>query len=465
MTTTYLPISKSEDDLFEYTQFADNLAQSINSIEKPIGYVVSLMGPWGSGKSSLINLVEKSLESYSLRVVKFNPWMYSSKEAILEGLFDEITSVFKKDHKKIKAAWNNFRSAFSQAANISGSLNAVVPGSGSVLQASAEFIKKQESLSDTKVKLASILNDSNKKVIVIIDDIDRLSNEEIVLLFSSIKALLDLPYIVYITAFDRKVVEEALSVANTISGADYLEKIVQASFNLPYPSEHMLGHLMISKLTNLFGSDLAKETFILKTRFWNVYHAGLSKYFRTPRNVLRTASMFELTYAGSRDEINPIDFFAMETLRLFESSLYEFIRRNPTLFTGHLNPLFYKDFSNSLIEELIKLCPELKRVELSDNKFVGKIEPGPFLVLTQLFPKMQSLLKNDFFSSKTSEERNLIEKRVCAPENFWSYFNISEKTRIFPNSELEATLQSCLKSSENCDRVMTALSKKHNVRA
>jgi len=55
------PIEGPEDDQFGFSPFAEALAQSIIKNENPEGTVMAIHGPWGSGKSSVINLVKHYL--------------------------------------------------------------------------------------------------------------------------------------------------------------------------------------------------------------------------------------------------------------------------------------------------------------------------------------------------------------------------------------------------------------------
>src|SRR5262249_35921668 len=127
------------------------------------------------------------------------------------------------------------------------------------------------------------LKNQNRPILVFIDDIDRLTAEEIRQLFRVVKAIADFPNIIYILLFDKSVVIESLKQFQTISGEDYLEKIVQVPFELPLPDKTSLRGLLIENL-NIILADLPSESF--DTNHWNnVYLEGIDHFIVTPRDI------------------------------------------------------------------------------------------------------------------------------------------------------------------------------------
>ena len=57
-----------------------------------LGAVVGVFGPWGSGKTSFLNLVKHELEGESVHILEFNPWMFSGTEQLVQRFFIELTS-------------------------------------------------------------------------------------------------------------------------------------------------------------------------------------------------------------------------------------------------------------------------------------------------------------------------------------------------------------------------------------
>lgn len=91
-----LPISKPNQDMFGVDPFVQALARSVHRMNSPNGVVIALNGPWGSGKSSAINLLKHHLSGATkageIEIVDFNPWWFRGEEALVLAFFREIYS-------------------------------------------------------------------------------------------------------------------------------------------------------------------------------------------------------------------------------------------------------------------------------------------------------------------------------------------------------------------------------------
>lgn len=84
-----------------------------------------------------------------------------------------------------------------------------------------------------------------------IDDIDRLSYDEIAAVFQLVKSLADFPHTVYILSFDYDVVVRALEQSQRGLGAEYLEKIVQIPFAIPVAEISTIQKILFHELDEL----------------------------------------------------------------------------------------------------------------------------------------------------------------------------------------------------------------------
>lgn len=100
---TDTPIKAREQDLIGRTPFAERLADILKSAAGPESLVIGLYGPWGSGKTSVINLVENALSrkdddgKAGVSVVRFEPWNYLTSEQLLAQFLKEVGSALDKD--------------------------------------------------------------------------------------------------------------------------------------------------------------------------------------------------------------------------------------------------------------------------------------------------------------------------------------------------------------------------------
>src|SRR3972149_4130714 len=106
------PVTSYKEDLLGRSGFAESLASAIKDWAGNDSLVITLYGPWGSGKSSIKNMVLEFLHASKEDcpyVEEFNPWQWSGQEQLAEAFFREIGTVLgradKTKGKKRAAKW------------------------------------------------------------------------------------------------------------------------------------------------------------------------------------------------------------------------------------------------------------------------------------------------------------------------------------------------------------------------
>lgn len=87
------PIYNANDDTLGRDGFARSLAHQVMSLDVNEGAVVGVLGPWGSGKTSFVNLVRRHLENSGVKVFDFNPWMFSGADQLVDAFFVEVSAL------------------------------------------------------------------------------------------------------------------------------------------------------------------------------------------------------------------------------------------------------------------------------------------------------------------------------------------------------------------------------------
>lgn len=430
------PLENPKDDLLGYDAFARNLAEGIFNTPSPEGLVVALYGVWGSGKSTVLNFVKKYLADKKPQqrptIVSFNPWWFSTDDDLARNFLLELRS-------QLDGAWskrgNSFRQKLQPLAILADLVGEVpIPVVSSTAKAAAKGVKALKpaeiNVQKLKARVGNLLKKNDKRIVVFVDDIDRLTDEQIRQVFRVIKALADFPNVVYVLAFDRAVVARALTTANRINGNEYLEKIVQVPFDLPLPEENAIHQLLTKGLDDVVGKG---PDGVFDQEHWaQVYNDGLRGFFQTPRNVIRLLNSLLITYPPVSQEVNPIDFIAIETLRIFETPVYETIRRNRDMFAGTLGP---NEFRAGQIASHKPFHEAWLGIVSSDRqKFVKAL-------VTELFPK----LKGVWSTSSYGSEPFLVwrrQMRIVVPESFDVYFRLAVPTGKLTNQELQAIVSS-----------------------
>jgi len=197
---------------------------------------VGVVGPWGSGKTSIVNMIRQSLEvEPAIAIVEFNPWIFSGTDELVESFFRELSAQMRLKEPKIAAiaetvdTYGDLLSPAS-ALPVVGAWLDRVRGSAKALKVFQE--KRKGSIAQQRDMLAKELAGLLRPIVVVIDDIDRLESSEIRDIFKLVRLTASFPNVVYLLAFDRARVEDAL-LQSGFDGRAYLEKIMQLGVDLP----------------------------------------------------------------------------------------------------------------------------------------------------------------------------------------------------------------------------------------
>jgi predicted KAP-like P-loop ATPase len=236
------PIASESEDALGLISFADALAKSLAEMAPDDGIVIAIQGEWGSGKTSAIELAQQRLivrelarerntsiseieqrnwsvnksdwdsisETRRTQIVRFNPWNFSGHENLVRAFFSEIGATIGHPpdgpiDKAIRKITDNLTNAGTILGGAIGgaATGGVAIGAGATLGRAAgegvqRLIGKATSLESAKKELAEALRQSGKRIVVIVDDLDRLLPSEMRAMFSVVKSLGDLPNILYV---------------------------------------------------------------------------------------------------------------------------------------------------------------------------------------------------------------------------------------------------------------------------
>lgn len=460
------PIENSKNDILGRSKFVFNISKAIVNWKKTSPLVISLCGPWGSGKTSILNMIKEEIsqnnetkEGYV--VLEFNPWAYSNQDNILDNFLDEFALQVKGENKEslYKEILKYKRSLsyipdFNQIHSIINSilivlislnilfinqkinnyifpgiviiyiiLNIVLPIRQIRLKVSSkiktiEYNLLSKSPKEMKKKISVEIEKTEKKYIIIIDDIDRLDKEEIQQLFKMVRNNIDFPNTIFILSFDREIVSNSLCIQEGVSGDRYLEKIIQVDFSLPTIKASLL-HKYFANLFNASFEKLRLNTNklvnnkLLKNQ--NIIENGILPFIKNIRDAKRLINSFEFYLGESNNkgvlELNPIDLLGIETIRLFEFQYYNYIKNNYSLFLGSIVPTFDAEEENKGALELFN--NSFKDIPINNKKELEQL-------LNLLFPHINSITKT---SSNYNISKDDSELRISNSLFFKSYFN------------------------------------------
>ena len=487
------PINSGSEDLLGRAKFAASLGKAIKSWRGKDSLVLALYGPWGSGKSSVKNLVLESLRaspSDSPSILEFNPWQLASQSQITEAFFTEIGTALGRANTSSSASrlaakfqaygryLNTGRYAFVgikrflvtilTAIGILGlsglyfewhlflgvmavgtMVMAAVLGYFSILFDSiaesfqAEAKSKAMTIPEMKGELTTMLASLQRPLLIVLDDVDRLSGDELKLLFQLLKGNADFPNLIYLLLLSLDHAQKALE---PMGGKEYMEKIVQIGFEMPRVERSQIHQLVGHEIEKVMSAHGSIDAFILEIDRWrSIYALGAHAYFETIRDVRRFASVlaFQLSHfsGGPILEINAVDLTALQIIALFEPKLYQaifsskqqLVGAEPSSIDGLAQPIGRGAASESVLDELVAHASDENRA------YARKL-------LVELFPRLP--FGQSSFSHEDEQWASIIQSlRICHAGFFDRYFLLS-----IPQNDLsEGELHSIISTSSDKD--------------
>jgi predicted KAP-like P-loop ATPase len=390
------------------------LAHAVLRGSPPDGLVVGVFGEWGLGKTTVLSFVEHYLladaDDVEPLIVKFNPWWFSGREDLVRRFFTE----FEAAALSSKAKLTKLRSALEKLGGAVAAFPSTWTGAVGKLMVAAAAFGKPGDVVALKKNVETALREQPLRIIVLVDDIDRLPPADIIEVFRLVKAVGDLPNVFYVLAFDRRVVANALRAEyGDEFGSKYLDKIIQVTFDIPPPNKTTLEKLLRTRLGSAIGAsppDLYDEG-----HWAAVYTEGLARLLRTPRDVLRLANVVSVTYPALRHEVNPVDFVAIEALRLFVPHAYTVVRECPEKFVG---------WAVAVARQVDEPGEALKAFHQKWLDGCGERTAGVRHIMAALFPGIAPMFGMNHGNPGSELEWRAM-RRVCSEEVFDAYFRYS----------------------------------------
>lgn len=324
---------------------------AINLIEKvgeqEASSVLGLIGPWGSGKSSILNLVADHLRSTVRRerawvVTEFNPWYYEGLAALQAGFFREISSSVPSGR-----SWRKFRNRMADLGDAIapiGSLGGLVgvDASGAIGGVSS-LIRGANSVESVKMQVESELRKANRPILVIIDDVDRLDPSELLLLFKLIRLAGRLRNVYYLLAYDEDTLLDALARTGLIGddsprrAIDYLEKIVQIRLDVPPLRAEQISSWVDQEVQALATRHGVEQDPDFERRFSRAYFGHLRHRLVTPRAIKRYFAQVDAFLSQVRGEVDFVDFLIVSWLRASEPLVYRGLIQHRSRLLGEVD--------------------------------------------------------------------------------------------------------------------------------
>jgi hypothetical protein len=408
------PVENESQDRFQRYNFSKRIADTIIKRENSDGIVIGIYGAWGEGKTSVQNFIEQELKAdESILIIKLNPWRYNDEEALIRNFLKKIADLLGQELEKKRNKLGNFIQKYGALGGFVG----------------VDFTEIGKSLSeidleDWKNKIDDFLKESTSKLIVFVDDIDRLDKQEIYSLFRLVKLTGDFSNTTYILSFDEMMVASAIGerfgAGNELSGHNFLEKIIQVPLKIPQAQINALKKYCFE----LVDKAIDESEIILsqneEQRFVQQFTESILPRLKTPRLAVRYGNSLSFALPLLKGEVNHIDLMLIEAIKIFYPKHYEFIKSNPHYFISSYSTnnnygaeQNVKDKKNEITQHLDFLASDLLKNEKSSI----------LSLLTFLFPRLNEAFRNTF--QHEGAKTWFKEKRIVSTDYFKRYFSYS----------------------------------------
>ncbi|KIZ27209.1 hypothetical protein COE52_21825 [Bacillus thuringiensis] len=423
------PLQMSEQDALSRKEFAKQL---IDPIIKSNGKLtIGIYGPWGSGKSSFFTMMNDYIPKEQLKM-NFTPWYFGENTdgIILEFLEHFAEQINKSNYydtgleKELAAYANFFKSIQLRPTGATIALGDLFKG----------FLPEESDIKAIKKVIDNMLIKSDRKIVVFIDDLDRLDREEIITVFKLIRLVCDFPNVVYVLALDEEIVSLALGQVYLkqateeqamLKGREYLEKFIQVPIYLPKVDEVKFKQFFIDGLKEILQKHNIKTGFF--ENIDSIYPVIDITTFRTIRNIKRYLNLVQIFVPILKEEVFVDDLLYLLAIKVTEPSLYDWIRMHPHILYED-DQRYFKD--NETINTFKKKYSKYR------------------LVIEELFPAMGNAFGNSSIPKKTKPDLPNRQLTISDKTYFSKYFMYSTPANQISQVELQAFYSLLSKNNE-----------------
>jgi len=424
------PIRSASDDKLNRTLFVKQLSEAIENRDWTQSLAVGIEGNWGTGKTSVLNLIQESL-SADITVVNFSPWYWGDAEHLHEAFFAELIEAgdFPKDTKNIIYEYAELLAPIDRRVEIVFKL---------LKRASRINTSKRKGIDQVKEKATKLIESSGKKFVVIIDDLDRLTPNELLEVFRLVRSNADFANTVYVLAYQRSIVIKHLNEECFPGNADkYLEKIINFPIQLPEVDREILSSILEEEISSLI--DQSKLTSEDQIRLSELYYFFLLKRVNTLRDVKRLVSHIKFSCSmhliNGQYEVNLVDMLAMSSMRVFSPELYKkvFIHRK------------------ILLGEEIAITEEEKKEVIENAQSLIKKADDHWLVKF-LFPDVDGIVEGKQENHNAGASETYVSKRVCHRKVFARYYQLDIPVNDVTHRAMDEFLQDITTNHDFVDK-------------
>lgn len=465
------------EDEFERRRFSDRLARIVMDENGGKPLVVSIVNPWGGGKSTILEYIRDAIAATTrdespnvknCRICTFNLWRYAGEDQLLYRMFESLIQAINQE-THLTTGQQLLKLLPTWMKRFSIVCDWLAPGTGVLLDGVFATISPEQfevRLDEVRETTREYLAKTGIRVIMLLDDVDRLDPDEILLLFRALKLIADLPNTTFIIAMDEEHVSEVIGQrigGNIESGRRYIEKIVNVRLSVPKIPDDVLEDYVMRRFIEVWSRELKERAKHDKTagisqqvkstepdpleieRMIGIFRVLHLPYILTPRTVKSIQNAFAFALGLLPDEVDAGDVLLLEATRLLHPQLYlalpEVIPNlSKILYIPIIEGIMDKDAaSKRTLEQKTEIVNQLASL-IKKSPFIPKKQIGE--AITSWFPQLRE------FTLEDEEKKNELTKRISSTSYFWRYYSGAVHKRDVHDLDVSFWLQIALDSDK-----------------
>lgn len=447
----------NDPDLLNRLDFANHLANVLLLNHDDDCLTVSLEGEWGYGKTSVINLVKGALNEKEAApiIIEYNPWLAGKPESLIQDFLLQFSSQLNiKDNSEVALKASKELIAYSSLFSVAKLVPGAEPWASIVEKVFSKFgsstkkiaeLKKLDLLGKKK-KVVSAMQKIKTPIIVVIDDIDRLTPSETFQVLRLVKAVADFSGTSFLLAFDSSYLVSVLDKNDIVNASEYINKVIQLRVPLPVISERGMNELANVELNNLSDKNLTGRFESDQERLSWIYHHYFKHLIKNPRELKRFFNHLRFVLEQVEGQVCFSDLFSLSIIATKANAIYEHVKKTPEAYIG-------KRFSNDGLmmdkpEEVVKSFNEdrsqiLKAFSERDRKLLEGL-------LGDTFPLIDSGGYSHYGVSDADAAG-----RISAPQRLHVAFHYKTPTGYFSDQEILDFIAGNIDRDEFLSRVLS----------
>ena len=333
------PIISDKKDILDYANDVKQLAEQLKIISSEYSYSVGITSSWGSGKSSYLNMLKNYLSSNKdFIVIDFNPRHSYTPQDIQKDFFSVLQSKLKEYDYRFTYIFKNYLKALS-----------IIE---SKFLSSLFELHKIWDVKSEKEKLNDLISQIDKRIVIVIEDFDRLLADEIIEVFKLIDANASFTNFIFITAYDKKHINKIIGETYSNEEAFFSDKFFTIEVPIPKRPYDKIFNYLIETLTDklhIRKEEVEKYEIVLANHI-----EVLKKYLTTLRDVKRFLNLFIRSYQQVEGEVEFRDYFLIRIIQYKNEEEYVKLYKKEYFENEYFTEFKLKENLNAETKEIIR---------------------------------------------------------------------------------------------------------------